>query len=117
MKVKISVGEKVFTATLKNNATSRDFVSLLPLTLNMEDYANTEKVNYLFRKLVVSDDVPSGDTPTVGDIGYYAPWGNLIIYYKDFAYSSGLVKLGKIDSGIEAFNGSGNLLVKFEVID
>jgi hypothetical protein len=37
----------------------------------------------------------------VGDIAYYAPWGNLAIFYKDFGYSRGLVKLGRLDSSIE----------------
>jgi len=43
----------------------------------------------------------------VGDIAYYAPWGNLAILYKDFGYSDGLIILWRLDSGIEtitAFN-------------
>jgi hypothetical protein len=32
----------------------------------------------------------------VGDITYYAPWGNLAIFYRDFGYSPGLVRLGHI---------------------
>lgn len=31
------------TATLDDNATSRDFISLLPLTLTLEDYNGTER--------------------------------------------------------------------------
>ncbi|WP_337926728.1 cyclophilin-like fold protein [Paenibacillus caui] len=34
-------------------------------------------------------------------ITYYAPWGNLAIFYRDFRYSSGLIKLGSIDAGGE----------------
>ena len=37
----------------------------------------------------------------MGDITYYAPWGNLAIFYKDFGYSRSLIMLGKLDSGIE----------------
>jgi hypothetical protein len=44
---------------------------------------------------------PEGADPDVGDIAYYAPWGNLAIFYRDFGYSSGLVKLASIDSGIQ----------------
>ena len=50
---------------------------------------------------------PTGSDPSVGDIAYYAPWGNLAILYKDFGYSDGLIILGRLDSGIEtltAFN-------------
>jgi len=103
MKISIRVQDKVITATLTDNATSRDFVSLLPMSLTLEDYAATEKVSDLPRKLS-TEGAPAGSTPTVGDIAYYAPWGNLAIFYKDFRYSSGLIKLGKIASGIEALN-------------
>ena len=43
----------------------------------------------------------AGVDPSVGDIAYFAPWSNLAIYYQDFGYSTGLVRLGHIDGGIE----------------
>ena len=55
-----------------------------------------------------------GIDPAVGDITYYAPWGNLAIFYKDFGYAKGLAKLGRIDSGIEAFSVPGSLKVTIE---
>jgi hypothetical protein len=42
----------------------------------------------------------------VGYITYYAPWGNLAVFDEDFDHSPGLVKLGRIDSGIEALAAS-----------
>jgi hypothetical protein len=65
---------KTLTATLADNQTSRDFISLLPLTLKLKDYASTEKISYLPRKLLAAD-APAGSDPAVGDITYYAPWG------------------------------------------
>ena len=103
MKISIRVQDKVITATLTDNATSRDFVSLLLMSVTLEEYAATEKLSDLPRKLS-TEGAPAGSTPSVGDIAYYAPWGNLAMFYKDFRYSSGLIKLGKIDSGIEALN-------------
>src|SRR5215208_8207230 len=47
MKVRIKIGEKEVTATLKDSETARDFASLLPLTLTLEDYAHTEKISDL----------------------------------------------------------------------
>lgn len=81
----------------------------------LEDYARTEKVSILPKRLS-TEDAPSGRDPSVGDIAYYAPWGNLAIFYKDFGYSSGLTILGKIESGIEAFNVPGSLKVTIELI-
>jgi hypothetical protein len=36
-KISIKIQDKVVTATLLDNATSRDFVSLLPINLTLED--------------------------------------------------------------------------------
>jgi hypothetical protein len=115
MKIRLKVGDTVLTATLIDGATTRDFASLLPLTLTLEDYAGTEKISDLPKRLS-TENAPSGSDPSVGDITYYAPWGNLAIFYRDSGYASGLVILGKIDSGIEAFNVAGSVKVTVELI-
>lgn len=99
-KVLITADAKQITATFEDNATARDFLSLLPLTLSLKDYNNTEKVSDLPRRLT-TEGAPEGFDPQVGDITIYAPWGNLAIFYRDFGYARGLVKLGRIDSVIE----------------
>jgi len=100
MKVRLTVGDSVFIASVSNSPIGRDFVSRLPLALKMKDYAETEKIAYLPQKLTV-EGAPAGFDPAVGDLTYYAPWGNLAIFYKDFGYSSGLIPLGRIESGID----------------
>lgn len=117
MKLRLIMGDTVLTATLEASSATHDFVSLLPLNLTLRDHAGTEKVSDLPRRLSTSG-APPGATPQVGDIGYYAPWGNLALYYRDFEYSSGLVKLGHIESGVEALEGArGDLAVRFELAD
>ncbi|WP_414515534.1 cyclophilin-like fold protein [Nostoc sp. PCC 9305] len=115
MKINIKVKDKIVTATLIDSKTTQDFISLLPLTLTLEDYARTEKISDLPKRLS-TQDAPPGSDPAVGDIAYYAPWGNLAIYYRDFGYSNGLAILGKIDSGIEAFNVPGSVKVTIELV-
>ena len=115
MKINIKVRDQVITATLIDSKTTQDFVSLLPLTLMLEDYASTEKISNLPKRLS-TEDAPPGTDPSVGDIAYYAPWGNLAIYYRDFGYSNGLVILGKIDSDIETLNVPGSVEVTIEQI-
>ncbi|HEX8473485.1 MAG TPA: cyclophilin-like fold protein [Pyrinomonadaceae bacterium] len=44
------------------------------------------------------------------------PPGNLVIFYKDFEYSDGLVKLGTIDSGVEPLSRPGPLKVTIELV-
>ena len=104
MRIRLTIDGKSITATLNDNATAKDFVSLLPLTLALEDHAATEKIARPPRKLSTAG-APAGADPSVGDIAYYAPWGNLAMYYKDFEYSPGLVLLGRIDSRVEVLRG------------
>lgn len=101
VKIGIALEGTTIAATLDGNPAARDFLSLLPLSVVLEDYAATEKIFYLPRKLTTSG-LPDGYEPRAGDIAYYAPWGNIAIFYKDFRYSPGLVKLGVIDTGLEA---------------
>jgi hypothetical protein len=116
MKVRLTINGKAIAATLLDNATARDFLSLLPMTLTFEDYAATEKISYLPKKLSTAG-APAGSDPSVGDISYYAPWGNLAIFYKDFDYSKGLIQLGRIDSGIEALSVRAPLKVTIERVE
>jgi hypothetical protein len=114
MKITIRIADRLLlNATLDDSSAARDFASLLPLTLALKDYASTEKISDLPRRLV-TDGAPEGIEPTVGDIAYFAPWGNLAIYYKDFGYSRGLVRLGRIESGIEALSRPGGMGVTIE---
>jgi len=113
MKIRLTVDNRSMTATLRDNPTTRDFVNLLPITLTLEDYASTEKIAYLPRKLS-EESAPAGIDPSVGDITYYAPWGNLALFYRDFGYAKGLIKLGSIDDGVEAFDVPGSVKVTIE---
>jgi hypothetical protein len=116
MKIRITVEDTELFATLIDSKTTQDFISLLPLTLTLEDYGNTEKVSDLPKRLSI-DGAPEGVDPTVGDITYYAPWGNLAIFINDFGYSSGLVRLGKFDGDMTALNVSGPISVTIERIE
>ena len=115
MKIRLTFDGKAIEATLLDNATARDFVSLLPVTLALEDYNSTEKIGYPPRKLSTAG-APAGIDPSVGDIAYYAPWGNLALYYKDFRYSDGLILLGKLDGGAETLSVPGSVKVTIELL-
>jgi hypothetical protein len=43
MKINLNIGGNVVTATLADNATARDFVSILPLSVAMNDLFGREK--------------------------------------------------------------------------
>ena len=116
MTIRMTIEGTAVTATLDDNETARDFASLLPLTLTLKDYAATEKISDLPKKLRTAE-APPGYEPSAGDVTYYAPWGNLALFHKDFSYSAGLVRLGAIDSGVEALRRPGPLKVTIERIE
>lgn len=115
MKIRIKVKDTELTATLIDSKTTQDFIALLPLTLTLEDYGGTEKISYLPKRLTI-EGAPPGIDPSVGDLTYYAPWGNLAIFIRDFGYSNGLVLLGKFDGDMKALNVSGLVNATIELI-
>ena len=107
-KIKLSFGENEAVVTLEDNAATRDFLSMLPVTLTFQDYAGSEKISYLPRSLS-TDGAPGTYDPAVGDLILYAPWGNLAVFYRDAGPSSGSVPMGHVESGLEqlaAMNGN-----------
>ncbi|MBV7543517.1 cyclophilin-like fold protein [Acidovorax sp. sic0104] len=94
-------GAVIATAMLYDNATSNDFASLLPLRLTLEDYEGTEKIASLPRTLT-TDGAPAACLPVAGDLCFYAPWGNLAIFYRDGQLSTGLIRLGRLQAGCES---------------
>jgi hypothetical protein len=113
MKIRLVVENAVVEAILDDNAASRDFAAMLPLDVTLSDYHQTEKIADLPSTLS-TDGAPDGIDPAIGDITYYAPWGNLAVFYRDFGYARGLIRLGRIDSGIETLIKQGELRVRIE---
>lgn len=99
-KIRLLFDGKEMVIILEDNPASRNLVSLLPLTLTFEDYNGTEKISYLPEKLQTRG-APASCVPTAGSFAYYAPWGNLALFYRDFRHSNGLVPLGRVESGME----------------
>ena len=79
----------------------RDFLSMLPLTLTLEEHAGREKIGYLPRALTV--DGSPGSDPEDGDLIYFVPWGNLGLYYnaEGIGYSDQTLHIGTFDASPE----------------
>lgn len=113
MKIAIIHEDQRLTATLTYTPAARHFAELLPLSLTLTDYAATEKVADLPATLPTQGS-PKGMDPDVGDLTYYAPWGNLAIFYRDFGYANGLIALGRIEGGLGFLQRPGPIAVRFE---
>jgi hypothetical protein len=98
MRLRFVFADQDFTATLEDNPSARDLFSMLPLDLTISDYSTNEKIAYLPRKLT---DEGSGRfrNEAVGDLCYYAPWGNLALFHDSYRWSRGLIRLGRLDHG------------------
>ncbi|UOK73286.1 cyclophilin-like fold protein [Ancylobacter polymorphus] len=116
MKIRMTINGNTSVARLDDTPAAADFASLLPLTVTLSDYHSIEKISDLPKRLS-HDGAPSGYEPEVGDVAYYAPWGNLAIFYRDFGYARGLVRLGTIESGLDALTQSGPLATAIERIE
>src|SRR5215208_4140204 len=113
--IQITVGETQLTARLHDNATARDLAAQLPLTLTFRDHNNVEKTAPLPRELSL-EGAPEGHDPVTGDIGYWAPGGDLVFYYdSDAPFFNGIVHIGEFDSEMDAIERqSDDFSVKIE---
>ena len=96
MQIHFSLPDRAFTVTLSGGTAASDFASRLPLTLSMRDFHGIEKIADLPERLSTAGEAEGMD-PDVGDLTYYAPWGNIAFFYRDFGYADGLVPLGRLD--------------------
>ena len=100
IRIRIIDGTSVLTAALEGSASAADFASMLPLSMTLEDYAATEKIAYLPRKLTTAG-APAGVDPAVADI----------------AYATGLIRLGRLDGGVPSLQRNGPVTVRIERIE
>jgi len=118
MKIRLTIDNKTLTATLADNGTARDFASLLPLTLTMNDLFGREKFGHLPR--AISDKGKRTRTYEIGDIAYWSPGPDVAIYYHhdgEKIPDPGIIVIGKIESDMEALNVPDSVKVTMELIE
>jgi hypothetical protein len=115
MQISIRIGDQRFTATLDHSAAAQDLLAQLPVTVDMVDHGGVEKTGPLPQPLSL-DGQPEGADPEVGDLGYYAPGNDLVLYYGDQSYFPGIVVLGRLDGNaaerIAALDGAITAIVE-----
>jgi hypothetical protein len=113
--IRITFGDRALIARLHDNATARDLATRLPQTLTFRDHNNAEKTAPLPRELSL-DGAPEGHDPAAGEIGYWAPDGDLVFYYdSDAPFFNGIVRIGEFDGDMDALERqSGDFSVTIE---
>lgn len=112
MDIRVTLDGRPVDATLNDSPAARDFAGLLPLSLDLEDFHQTERVAYLPRRLTTSG-APEPAAPKAGDLAYYAPWGNLALFYRDGpSASADLLILGHIDADTDRLAGADRITIE-----
>lgn len=115
--VRFTAGSTSVDLTIgEDNPTVRDFLSLLPLTMTLEEYAGREKIGYFERKLTTEGS--PGSDPEDGDLIYFIPWGNIGFYYNTagIGFSNQTVHIGKYDASREQLEQLEGQPVRVEVV-
>lgn len=113
----LSFGGTVVTATLDDSKTSRDFLALLPLTLDMTRFDDREYAASL-RPAILSQDGEAIDDFENGDVTYYAAGNALAIFFdqSDSSGQGGLIRMGTITSDLnDIIRLQGNAQVRIDL--
>ena len=113
MKIDVTLGNKVYTATISDTETGHAFYNMLPLTLNMTELNGNEKYCYLDTSLPTDSYSPG--TINAGDIMLYGS-SCVVLFYETFTSGYSYTRIGAVDDpeGLAQALGSGNVTVKFE---
>jgi len=93
--IRFTSGQTTLDVTIgEDNPTVRDFLSLLPVDVAVEELSGREKIAYFSRELTTEGS--PGSDPEDGDLIYFAPWGNLGFYYNadGIEYSDATIHIG-----------------------
>ena len=109
MRISVKSEEYEIIYELNDSKAARELYAQLPLTTEVEPFSNNEMTFYP-EKLDVADAPFSDGEP--GSLSYYAPWGDVVMFYAPCAPNSSLYELGKAVAGAEYIeNLSGTITV------
>ena len=97
--ISVTCGDTQVVYALNDSPAAQSLLSQLPLTVEVEDFSTNEKVFYPPQKLDTTD-TPLAEGGA-GTLAYYAPWGDVVLFYDSFSANGSLYELGEAVSGVE----------------
>ena len=88
MQISVKANGKTTVFELNNSPAARELYAQLPLSIKVENYSSNEKIFYPPKKLNITD-TPLADA-RAGTLAYYAPWGDVVMFYGSFGIASWL---------------------------
>jgi len=111
MKINVKANGNTTVFELNNSPAAKELYAQLPLSITVENYSSNEKIFYPPKKLNTTD-TPQADAQA-GTLAYYAPWGDVVMFYGSFGSAAGLYELGHVISGSEYIQGmSGTIQIE-----
>jgi hypothetical protein len=112
MTIRVKANGNTIVFELNTSPAAKDLYAQLPLSITVEDYGSNEKIFYPPEKLNTTD-TPLMDGAQVGTLAYYAPWGDVVLFYGGFSSAPRLYELGHVISGEEYIQGmSGEIRIE-----
>lgn len=112
MNIQVITNDQTIVFQLNDSPAAHELYAQLPMRIEVENYGNKEKIFYPPRKL------STGNTPLArnvrpGTLAYYAPWGDVVMFYGSFGSAAGLYELGRAVQGGELIkNLSGTIEIE-----
>ena len=113
--VRGSDGQKI-VFQLNGSSAAESLYNQLPLTVEVENYRDNEKIFY------PPDELDTGGTPLAegpaGMLAYYEPWKDVVMFYGRCDGAAGLYELGNVISGadgIERLDGEIRIVSESEI--
>lgn len=103
MKIRIIASGLTMTATLNDTQTAKDLAAKLPLRLRLNKHQNRE----YYASLKLSKNAKQEDGYSIGNIAYW-PMGESLVVFYDKGYTSNLIVMGDITSGLEQLSKMGS---------
>ena len=96
-RIRVQCGDVAVLYQLNDSPAADSLYEQLPLTVAVEDYSTNEKIFYPPRQLD-TDSTPLAQGGA-GTLAYYAPWGDVVLFYDDYSENAALYALGQAVSG------------------
>ena len=112
--INVKIKDNEYKLKLYDNQTAKDFFTLLPLTVSMNDLNSNEKYYNLSKNLTTK-------TENIGSIktGDFLLYGNncIVLFYESFRTSYSYTRLGYIENteGLKETLGRGSVEITFSV--
>lgn len=111
MQISVQANGNTTVFELNDSQAAKEMYAQLPLTIAVANYGSNEKIFYPPERLDTTN-TPLANA-RLGTLAYYAPWGDVVMFYGSFGSASGLYELGHALSGSEHIrNMSGTIQIK-----